>query len=202
MLTLLFPERHKKANRISRSMAGSRWRETSKALGTITPICTARDADGIDLYFLNHPDSDLYKKVRSAGTITEIFQTVRPRGATPTGQRLNFILKRYMDSYKLDPEHTKPINIIVLTDGEPADDVESPIVKTAKKLDQMDAPPWQVGIQFVQVGNEPGAREALKVLDDGLAEVAGNSDLRDIVDTVPFRGEKGGKLSAAGILKV
>jgi len=186
----------------SGSMAGSRWRETSKALETIAPICTARDADGIDLYFLNHPDSNLYKNVRSAGTVVEIFQTVRPSGYTPTGQRLNAILKRYLETYKRSPESTKPINIIVITDGEPSDDVETPIVVAAKKLDKMDAPPWQVGIQFFQVGNEPGAREALKLLDDGLAEVAGDSDLRDIVDTVPFKSESGEELSAAGILKV
>lgn len=186
----------------SSSMAGSRWKETSRAVETIAPICTSYDSDGIDIYFLNHPDSNLYKNVRSAGTVVKIFQTVRPRGYTPTGQRLNAILKKYLEAYKRKPDDTKPINIIVVTDGEPSDDVESAIIVAAKKLDQMDAPPWQVGIQFFQVGNEPGAREALKLLDDGLAEVAGDSGLRDIVDTVPFKTERGEEINAAGILKV
>ncbi|EUC26656.1 hypothetical protein COCCADRAFT_51906, partial [Bipolaris zeicola 26-R-13] len=70
----------------SGSMAGHSWRETQEALETITPICTAHDEDGIDIYFLNHPDSSLYKKITSPSTIIEIFQTVRPGGATPTGQ--------------------------------------------------------------------------------------------------------------------
>lgn len=131
----------------SGSMAGRSWRETGKALETITPICTARDADGVDIYFLNHPDSSLYKNVTSAGTVVEIFQTVRPRGSTPTGQRLNAILKPYLKRYEKDPENTKPINVIVITDGEASDDVESPIIAAARKLDRLEAPAWQVGIQ-------------------------------------------------------
>lgn len=185
----------------SGSMAGRSWRETQEALATITPICTAHDEDGIDIYFLNHPDSSLYKKITSPSTIIEIFQTVRPGGATPTGQRLHKILKPYLQRYERD-DKTKPINIIVITDGEPSDDVESPIIQTAKKLDKLDAPAWQVGIQFFQVGREPGAREHLKQLDDGLAELAEDDNLRDIVDTVPFSGAEGESLTAAGILKV
>ncbi|KAL6705653.1 hypothetical protein ACN47E_006600 [Coniothyrium glycines] len=186
----------------SGSMAGRSWRETSAALATITPICTERDADGIDIYFLNHPDSSLYKNVTTASTVVEIFQTVRPSGATPTGQRLNKILKPYLQRYERSPDATKPINIIVITDGEASDDVESPIIQAAKKLDKLDAPAWQVGIQFFQVGREPGAREHLKQLDDGLKELAGDDDLRDIVDTVPFIGVGDAELTAAGILKV
>ncbi|KAF2849100.1 hypothetical protein T440DRAFT_399857 [Plenodomus tracheiphilus IPT5] len=186
----------------SGSMAGRSWKETASALEMITPICTARDADGVDIYFLNHPDSSIYCNITSPSTIVEIFQTVRPGGATPTGQRLNKILRPYLQRYERDPESTKPINIIVITDGEPSDDVESPIIQAAKKLDKLDAPAWQVGIQFFQVGKEPGAREHLKQLDDGLKEISGDDDLRDIVDTVPYAGEGDSVLSAAGILKV
>lgn len=185
----------------SGSMAGRSWAETASALEMITPICTARDSDGIDIYFLNHPDSSIYSNITSPSTIIEIFQTVRPRGATPTGQRLNKILKPYLQRYERDPEHTKPINIIVITDGEPSDDVESPIIYAAKKLDKLEAPAWQVGIQFFQVGKEPGAREHLKQLDDGLKDVAGTDELRDIVDTVPFTGDDNAQLTGAGILK-
>lgn len=186
----------------SGSMAGRSWRETAKALETITPICTERDADGIDIHFLNHPDSSMYKNVTAAGIVIEIFQTVRPSGATPTGQRLQKILKPYLQRYEIDPESTKPINIIVITDGEPSDDVEAPIIACAKKLDKLDAPAWQVGIQFFQVGKEAGAREALKQLDDGLREASGDDELRDIVDTVPFTGDDDAELSGAGIMKV
>lgn len=184
----------------SGSMAGRSWRETAKALEAITPVCVARDADGIDIYFLNEKDNSWYHNVTSPATVTEIFSSVRPGGGTPTGQRLNQILKPYLARFSANPDGTKPLNIIVITDGEPSDDVESPIIQAAKKLDKFDAPAWQVGIQFFQVGREPGAREHLKQLDDDLEEIAGG-ELRDIVDTVPWLGEGDQELNSEGILK-
>jgi len=182
-------------------MAGSRWNETLAALETITPICTQYDADGIDIYFLNHPFSSYHQNVTCAATVREIFSTVRPRGGTPTGQRINQILKPYLQRCERNLDTTKPLNLIVITDGEPSDDVESPLISAAKKLDRLDAPAWQIGVQFFQVGRDAGAKAHLKQLDDELAEIAGE-DIRDMVDTVPFKDEDGGVLTGDGILKV
>ena len=130
-----------------------------------------------------------------------IFASVHPRGGTPTGTRLNAILKPYLSRVESKgSDAVKPLNIIVITDGQPSDDVESVIINAAKKLDKWDAPPWQVGIQFFQVGEERGAAEALRELDDGLAEMGGG--IRDIVDTVPWTGQSGTGLNGEGILKV
>jgi hypothetical protein len=185
----------------SGSMAGSNWRETGKALELITPICTSHDADGIDIHFLNRVDSDLYKNVKTAGTVIEIFQTVRPGGGTPTGQRLRKILMPYLARYRALPGSTKPVNLIVITDGAPSDDVESSIVEVAEELDTLKAPSWQVGIQFFQVGKDAEARDHLKYMDDGLVDKKGNR-IRDIVDTVPFTGVEGAELTARGVMKV
>ena len=100
----------------------------------------------------------------------------------------------------------KPLNLIVLTDGVPSDDVESVLLSAAKKLDKLDAPPFQVGVQFFQVGNEEGAKEALEELDDGLSELV-EGGVRDMVDTVTWTGgssssEGGIGLTGDGILKV
>ena len=140
--------------------------------------------------------------------MTQIFDRVRPQGGTPTGVRVQNILKPYMA--KLESELSqgrdfKPLNLIVLTDGVPSDDVESVLLAVAKKLDRLDAPPYQVGVQFFQVGNEPGAREALEELDDGLSELV-EGGVRDIVDTCTWTGgasasEGGVGLTAEGILK-
>lgn len=186
----------------SGSMAGRSWRETRQALEIIAPICTQRDADGIDIYFLNHVGYSLQKNITTAEAVVRLFETVRPSGSTPTGQRLDQLLRPYLERYRYNPDLTKPVNIIVITDGAASDDVESPIIHAAKRLDRLDAPAWQVGIQFFQVGKEPGAREHLKQLDDELKELAGDGELRDIVDTVPFTGDGNAELSAAGILKV
>jgi uncharacterized protein YegL len=183
----------------SGSMAGGRWTQAQNALRTVTPVCVEHDANGVDIHFLNASES--YEGVTDVTTVLEIFTTVRPRGGTPTGQRLYTILKTYLKRYEKYPNTTKPINIIVITDGEPSDDVESPIIEAAKKLDKLDAVPWQVGIQFFQIGRDPAAREHLKQLDDNISELAGE-DIRDIVDTVPFEGEGNGELTKDGILKV
>jgi hypothetical protein len=42
----------------------------------------------------------------------------------------------------------------------------------------------QIGIQFVQVGNDPDAKEYLEWLDNGWKK----SNVRDIVDTTPYNG--------------
>lgn len=108
-------------------------------------------------------------------------------------------------------QYPKPLNIIVLTDGEPTDDPESVIVDAARRLDALNAPLSQVGIQFFQIGDEEGAREALEDLDDALAEIYG---IRDMVDYTPYisdrqrekrsaeEGEDGEALTGEWILKV
>lgn len=200
-------------------MAGRSWREVDQALSTLAPIVTKHDADGIDIYFLNHKSSNPgapsegiaaggYRGIHRAETIHEIFDRVRPQGGTPTGIRVHNILKPYLA--KLEKEMAegrdlKPLNLIVLTDGVPSDDVESVLLSAAKKLDKLEAPPFQIGVQFFQVGNEEGAKEALEELDDGLSELV-EGGVRDIVDTVTWTGGRSSSdggigLTGDGILK-
>lgn len=54
-----------------------------------------------------------------------------------------------------------------------ADDPESVIVTAAKRLDARHFPLAQVGIQFVQIGDDRRATEALKELDENLASLYG-----------------------------
>lgn len=58
------------------------------------------------------------------------------------------------------------------------------IVAAARRLDRGNFPLSQLGIQFVQVGDDAGAAEALAELDDDLA---GKYGIRDIVDTTPYQ---------------
>jgi hypothetical protein len=206
----------------SGSMAGTSWRETRDVLKSIAPVCTAHDADGLDVYFLNtrNPTGDRtpsnpaggFLQITSADAVNRLFETVRPRGATPTGTRLQQILKPYLTRFEAqmkdnggDAEATgmKPVNLIVITDGVPTDDPESVLLSFAKRLDKVDAPPYQLGIQFFQVGSEPGAREALIELDDNLGSQERGDGPRDIVDTTTWNGKAGSRpvLTADGVLK-
>lgn len=201
----------------SGSMAGSRWRQTREALAAITPICTQHDADGVDIYFLNHRSNSNYgsplkgyENVTAASAVHEIFHNVQPSGRTPTGKRLREIIRPYLSRLEAAMEEcertgedasniVKPLNIIVITDGVPTDEPEPVIVSAAKRLDKCDANPWQIGIQFFQVGDDPEAANNLRELDDALAD---EHDIRDIVDTVPWLGANGQQLTGDGILKV
>jgi uncharacterized protein YegL len=203
----------------SGSMAGRSWREVSQALSTIAPIVTKHDQDGIDIHFLNHTSGNPgapaegvapggYRGIKKASSVTRIFERVQPGGGTPTGIRVHNLLKPYMaklESEMAEGRDFKPLNLIVLTDGVPSDDIESVLLATAKKLDKLDAPPYQVGVQFFQVGNEEGAKEALEALDDGLSNLV-DGGVRDIVDTATWTGGASASegdvgLTGDGILK-
>ncbi|KAL4748114.1 hypothetical protein BDW72DRAFT_181163 [Aspergillus terricola var. indicus] len=202
----------------STSMRGKRWREAEDAIAAIAPICTHYDADGIDIYFLNHRNHSRsgsesgtaggYKNVTDAPGVREIFKSVSPSGATPIGTRLHQILTPYLrDLKRLTSQgresELKPLNIIVITDGAFTDDAESVIISAARQLDdpRIQAVPWQVGIQFFQVGDDQQAKEYLQALDDELVRRRSYDGMRDIVDTVPWKGDRGTVLNADGILK-
>lgn len=183
-------------------MYGQRWSQTRSALEAIVPICTAHDADGIDIYFLNKEDSSSFRNVTSLAAVNEIFRNVSPGGWTPTGNRLNDIMRPYLDKLEraeAPQSKPKPLNIIVITDGAPSSpsDLESAIVRAAKRLDALEAPAWQIGIQFFQVGGDQSATRSLMELDDSLKET---HNIRDMVDTVPWKAESG--FDGVFILKV
>ncbi|WOO82938.1 uncharacterized protein LOC62_04G006418 [Vanrija pseudolonga] len=187
----------------SGSMAGSLWREARAAIQGVVAHAIKYDEDGIDIYFLN--DRSAAKGVKSVGEVEALFNRVRPSGATPTGARLDKLLKEY--KRELDAAYeagkrsggdmytVKPLNLLVITDGAPTDDPESAIVSFAKYLDKYDFPLSQCGIQMFQIGSDPEATEALQDLDDALEN---RYNIRDIVDTVPYAGA----MTAEMIVKV
>ncbi|KAI2473505.1 hypothetical protein F4781DRAFT_193742 [Annulohypoxylon bovei var. microspora] len=200
--------------------AERRWEETQKAISAILPICMEHDEDGIDVYFLNHRTSDRgdasrgavgsgYRGVRDVRVVQNMFSFVRPSLATPTGLRLDHILRAYLKNYEAlvrrsggDVYCVRPINVIVVTDGQPTDEPGEVIAQAARRLDAIHAPPHQVGIQFFQVGRDPTATQSLRELDD---ELCRRESIRDMVDTATFNGANKADqptLTADGILKV
>jgi len=170
-------------------MEGPLWWEARAALADIAGLAALFDVDGVDLYFVN--DRTEGCNLRSAEEVEDIFDSVRPKGVdSELGGRLEEFLLDYLgrlERYKaaLDSgkaanlSKVKPVNYIVITDGVPTDDPESVIVSAARRLDNGHFPLSQVGIQFVQIGDDNDAAEVLKHLDDGLSKAHG---IRDIVD--------------------
>ena len=65
------------------------------------------------------------------------------------------------------PRATSCINLVAV----PTEDVEQTIVDTARKLEDLRAPPNQVGIQFLQIGQNKQVAKWLKMLEDKLHEI-------------------------------
>lgn len=55
----------------------------------------------------------------------------------------------------------------------PADDPRPAIIDFARRLDARQVPAYKFGLQFVQIGDDEDATEALKELDDELGPANG-----------------------------
>ncbi|KAG8995010.1 hypothetical protein FRB94_009513 [Tulasnella sp. JGI-2019a] len=167
----------------SASMRGQRWAEAQASLVVVANEAMRFDCDGIGLLFLNSQVRN--DNVRGEDVLLSHFNQVTPRGATPTGARLDAILGNYFRKLDAaigtpDYEKIKLLHLICITDGAPTDRPEPVLVKWAAHLRAKRHHPNQVGIQFVQVGNEASATVALQAL--------ANANVNGIVDTVPFNG--------------
>ncbi|CED85155.1 von Willebrand factor, type A [Phaffia rhodozyma] len=182
----------------SGSMAGGRWRECRDALASVVSTAARYDDDGLDVHFLN--SARIGHNLKSPAQVLALFESVSPRGGTPTGTRLEKLLNDHISLLERSArdgksEEIKPLNLVVLTDGEPTDDPRSVIIAAAKRLDRGNFPLAALGIFFLQIGNDAKATEALNELDDDLG-----SDIRDIVDTCPYKA--GQRLDQGYIEKV
>ncbi|KAH7105634.1 hypothetical protein BKA62DRAFT_690376 [Auriculariales sp. MPI-PUGE-AT-0066] len=184
-----------KKHRIVILMAGERWSEASAALSSVVDAAMQYEVPGIELHFLNDEHTAV---VRSSADIARVFRRVLPAGASsPVGEKIEEILLGYMAELEGAStrasgagDKVKPLNLLVVTDGVPTDDPESVIVSIARRLDAGHFPLSQVGLQFVQLGDDDEATAALQQLDDGL----GQYGVRDMVDMTPCRGPLTGEM--------
>ncbi|KAF9245396.1 hypothetical protein BU15DRAFT_85689 [Melanogaster broomeanus] len=152
------------------------------------------DKDGIDIHFLNHPEHA--SGMKDAADVDRLFQHVKPQGLTAMAYKLDLLVGDYIDKLERasqkknrgDPlpfQQIKPVNFIIITDGAPTDEPLDSIVALARRLDRGNYPIAQVGLQFVQIGDDQTATDFLKQLDDDLGNSHG---VRDMVDTTPYLG--------------
>ena len=163
-----------------------RWSATKEALEHITALAAAKDEDGIDIRFLKskHLDKNNISRVEKVMEILEgvdMLDAFRG-GGTFLEENLRDEIDPRLDQYRQYFEHDaaykrkhrppKKLNLIVITDGQADDkqEVEDLIIETAQELDRLRAPTAQIGIQFVQIGEDEKARKYLKRLDDDLKQ--------------------------------
>ncbi|KAG8773478.1 hypothetical protein FRC12_002520 [Ceratobasidium sp. 428] len=179
----------------STSMIGSRWNEARDALAGLARTALKYDNDGIEIFFLN--DVNAGRTVKTDQDVKQLFASVTQSHGTPTGKRLDDLLTAYINKIEaakqktgsIDPVTTgiKPLNLIVITDGAPSDDPENVIIEAARRLDAGKFSLTQVGIQFIQVGDDAWASKALRDMDNNLSAT---NAIRDIVDTRPYTGKR------------
>ncbi|KAI0420956.1 hypothetical protein F5X98DRAFT_391657 [Xylaria grammica] len=198
------------------------WDEVGDILRIIAPICIEYDRNGIDIEFVNHRARGYYLTSRSGynhigifkgrldmhDSVMGIFHNVIPKGKCRMDKRLASILDPYISEYEVHVQRSwgknllAPLNIIVISDmkWDADEDSFSTLTRTARKLDILGAPPYQVGVQLFRVGDagREVTQDTVKFVDDKIWK---ERRVRDMVDMTTWTGTPG-ELSPEGTLKV
>ena len=176
------------------------WTEVEELLHSLAYAVKKFSSNGLELRY-THAD----EKVHSSHTTELVHSVQRHNPASSTGNvvRLTDIetsLGRFLDDYgdRIEqyafswlprPLHhnVKRVNVYVLTDGrwQPMSDhsIGESFRRLVSTLRRHGRNPKQIGVQFIQFGDDPDARKRLEWLDSGLGLGA-----YDIVDTEPSVG--------------
>ncbi|MBS2010979.1 MAG: VWA domain-containing protein [Cyanobacteria bacterium SZAS TMP-1] len=119
-------------------------------------------------------------KVRIYDGVTEakveqVFAEFRPMGSTNTKEALEQLINLFLGKRAAAGAAAKPACIVVITDGEPDDKVgvAQVIVDASKKLNSRS----ELGILFVQVGNDADATAYLAKLNNNLTAAGAKFDI-------------------------
>lgn len=166
----------------------TRWKQAHDWSKAIASICNQYDSDGIDIILFDHTVT-VYNNVTD-GKVDEVFRMNRPDGTTNTAEAIRKAVPEYFQSGGLKGlfgsknsivTRTKPVILIIFTDGEPnsQQDVMDAIIQITKRISSRS----DIGITFLQVGNDRSASRFLKMLDDDLVSKGAKFD---IVDTKKY----------------
>lgn len=151
----------------------SRWDYAQENVLAIARECQKYDDNGITVgVFANK--LKLYENVTDgAGMLEKIFSENQPGGSTDTAGAVDHVIQEYLSS------KGKPIIVVVITDGVPDDEATlvKVIVNATKKIDSRE----EIGLEFVQIGQDSHAHAFLDRLDNHLTQEGAKLD---IVNTV------------------
>lgn len=156
---------------VSKKNPLSKWKSMQETVMAVARKCQEFDSDGIDLYTFNTN----FKKFENTtpDKVAEIFNTVGPNGGTDFVPVLNAVIETHFS------RANKPTTVFIVTDGCPSDlatgqrELAKLIIKTANRLESGD----ELGLEFLQVGDDPTARDFLKKLDDELEDAGAKHDI-------------------------
>jgi hypothetical protein len=154
-----------------------RWLHAHDAIVTLAQKCETFDPDGITLYLSNQDQSQpfkSYKHVKSA-QLGEIFDAHYPPATIDLLKVLQTILHEFFTRKAAQQTQPNGEMILILIDGEPSDRmaISRLLVHTANQLDQDS----ELGIGFIQLGDDLIARGFLAALDENLKSAGAKFDI-------------------------
>jgi uncharacterized protein YegL len=155
----------------------SRWSIMQESTLALASKCEDIDPDGITVYTFSGRFRR-YENVTSA-KVQQIFLENEPMGTTDLAGVLQDAINSYFQRKSAGQTKANGEIIIVVTDGEPDDRkaVMRVIIEASRRLDKDE----ELAITFIQIGEDAGATQFLKALDDEMQSVGAKFD---IVDTV------------------
>lgn len=172
----------------------SRWDLLVESLQYFGDVAAQSDEHGVDIKFLVNEHKNA-ENIQSGQQVLDILEEIRirPDDQGSLDSVLWGVLRQYLDLYrqyqtiqriklpgvKIQVETPRALNVIVITDGLEHDyeEVEAALIRTARELQELEIPKFQLGVQFVQVGKDTFAEKRLRLLDDKLAERYGVRDV-------------------------
>jgi hypothetical protein len=157
-----------------------RWQNAYESVINLVRACQTFDHDGVTFYVSckdSKPDSFQQYKCIKSDKLREIFEEHYP----PDELELLGVLKSAINDFftRKAAQQTKPNGetIIVLIDGEPRDkmQVAKLIAETTEKLTNGE----ELGIGFLQIGENLLLRGFLRALDDDLTHAGAKFDIVD-----------------------
>ncbi|KAL7267390.1 hypothetical protein RUND412_010025 [Rhizina undulata] len=152
------------------AMSDQSWKLAFIIMSEIVPDCTNYERDGVDIYFLNHGTS--YVRLHSAQDVADVCRQGRNASVTTTRKRVSEILIQYINTCMQQLTPRKPLNMIVITDGEASFPqlLETCIINTAMELYSHDSPDNHCRIEFLQVERSETMEHYLEALDKSLCD--------------------------------
>lgn len=166
----------------------TRWEAAQESTLALAKQCEEIDPDGITVYLFSGRFRR-YDNVTS-DKVTQIYEENEPMGKTDLASVLQDALDNYFQRKAAGQAKPNGETVLIITDGEPDDPkaVMRQIIEASRKIDRDE----ELAISLIQVGNDQGATEFLKALDDRLESAGAKFD---IVDTVTIDDMEGMSLT-------
>ncbi|GAP99048.1 vWA domain-containing protein [Leptolyngbya sp. NIES-2104] len=154
----------------------SRWEALQESTLALARKCEQFDPEGITVYLF----SSRFKRYDdvTSSKVEQIFMENDPIGSTNLASVLWDATQNYFQR-KAAGKTKSGETILVVTDGAP-DDRRAVIDAIIRSTQQMERDE-ELAITFLQIGNDPGAKQFLAALDDQLSGVGAKFDICDTI---------------------